>query len=591
MASPGELAVSLPTLAGELRRRALARPDETAIRFTEAGSPAPSESWTWAIYWQHASRVAAGLAARGIGPGDRVLVLAPDVRAAVAAHFGAWAAGVTPTHVGLPYRLGDPAAFIAQLHGTAERLRSRALLVSSTVAPFVPVGAAPGATQAIAIDHLLAADGAADIADPDSLAPPDLLQLTSGSTGQPRAVRVPQARLIAHLEAIAAGLPAEPGDSGVTWLPLHHDMGLIGGLLYPFFTDFPVHLLSPLCFQTQPMSWLTALSQARATHTAGPPSAFAVLLRLARRAADAGLRLDRLRCAMIGAEPIAAALLHGFADAFAPCGLRREAFFPVYGLAEATVAVTFPRVLAPTRVERVDRLTLERAGRAEPASDGPALDLVGTGAPLPGTTIRIVDATGAPLAERRVGEIQVQAPTLMAGYDGEAEATRAAFDGDWLRTGDLGFVSEGELFVTGRLKDVLIKAGHNVYPEPIEATAATVEGVRPGCVVAAGVRSELHGTERIVVVAETRLAEEAWPALGERLRAALQSTGVVIDEIVWLPPGALPKTTSGKLRRAAVVTWLCQRVRTFASRHDDTLPRSERDDAARKNADRGAREP
>jgi acyl-CoA synthetase (AMP-forming)/AMP-acid ligase II len=336
-------------------------------------------------------------------------------------------------------------------------------------------------------------------------------------------------------------------------------MGLIGGLLYPFFTGFPVHLLSPLCFQMQPLSWLTAMHEARATHTAGPPSAYAVALRLARRAEGSGLRFDRLRCAMIGAEPIPPALLRAFGDAFAPCGLRREALFPVYGLAEATVAVTFPRVLAPARVERVDRAALERDGRAQPATDGPAVELTGTGSPLPGTQIRITGPDGAALPERHVGEIQVRAPTLMARYDAEPEATAAALEGGWLRTGDLGFLDGGDLFVTGRLKDLLIKGGHNVYPEPVEATAGAVEGVRPGCVVAAGVRSDLHGTERIAVVAETRLGEEAWPALRDRVREALRSTGVVVDEVVLVPPGWLPRTTSGKLRRAEVTARLATR--------------------------------
>ena len=404
--------VRIVTLAGELRRRASERPDEVAIRFTEAGDSGVTASWTWSEYWQHSARVARGLRARGIGPGDRVLVLAPDVRAAVAAHFGAWAAGATPTHVGLPYRLGDPAAFIEQLRGTAARLRSRALLCSATVAPFAPAAAE---LPIVPVEALFDHDGTGPEPDPDSMPPPDLLQLTSGSTGHPRAVVVPHQRLLAHLAAIAERLPADGADSGVTWLPLHHDMGLIGGLLYPFFTGFPVHLLSPLCFQAQPMSWLTALSAARATHTAGPPSAYAVLLRLARRAADMGVRLDRLRCAMIGAEPISAALLRDLGERFAPCGLRREALFPVYGLAEATVAVTFPRVLAPIRVERVDGTALERAGRAEPPTTGRAREIVGTGSPLPGGEVRIIGGGGALLPPLDFGEeIRVTAMQAIA---------------------------------------------------------------------------------------------------------------------------------------------------------------------------------
>jgi acyl-CoA synthetase (AMP-forming)/AMP-acid ligase II len=298
--------MSTPTLAGLLRARADSDGDTIGIRFHEGEAPV---AWTWAEYWEHARRVAAALHAEGLRPGDRVLVLAPDVRAAVAGHFGVWALGGIPTHVGLPYRLTDVAAFIDQLRTTAKRLDASTLLVSRTVAPFAQ---RRDGERLLVIEDLLEASVARDLPHPDDLPPPPLVQLTSGSTGHPRAVVVPHHRLVLHLEHIAAALPAGERAMGVTWLPLYHDMGMIGGLLYPFFTRFQVNLLSPMVFQSRPYFWLELMSEVGATHTVGPPSAYAILMRVAAKAAQAGLRLDRLRCAMIGAEPISPALLRRF---------------------------------------------------------------------------------------------------------------------------------------------------------------------------------------------------------------------------------------------------------------------------------------
>jgi fatty-acyl-CoA synthase len=532
--------LSARTVAGALRRRAESHPEAPAIRFSDG-------ALTSGQLWEACLRVAAGLRARGLRGGDRVLVLAPDVREAVLAHLGAWTAGVSPLHVGLPWRMGDPAAFIAALGATAARVESRALLVSASVAPFAP---ADDPTVA-AIGALAATDPGGPAPDPDEH-PPDLLQLTSGSTGRPRVVVVPHERVVRHLEAISHALPAGDDASVVSWLPLHHDMGLVGGLLYPLHNGARLRLLAPVEFQAQPLAWLSALSAERATHTPGPPSAYALVLRLAARAREQGLRLDALRCAMIGAEPISAALLRRFAAAFAPCGFRSEAFFPVYGLAEATVALTFPEPLRPACVAVIDRAELARTGAAVPARDGAALEVVGTGRPLPGVAIRITDAAGVDLPDGRAGHILARSPSLMVRYHGEPEATAEALQEGWLHTGDLGFVEDGVLFVTGRAKEVLIRGGHNLLPGPIEEVVGAVEGVRAGCVAAVGIRAEALETERILVVAETRLAADAWPDLTDRIREALRRDGVTVDEIVLCAPGSLPKTTSGKLCRAEV---------------------------------------
>ena len=372
--------------------------------------------------------------------------------------------------------------------------------------------------------------------DPDAASAPALVQLTSGSTGRPRGVVIPHDRLLLHLEAISTALPlAGEGAACVTWLPLHHDMGLIGGLLYPLFNAFPVHLLSPLDFRRDPGIWMRTIATTRATCTPGPPAAYAIAKRLAPRAVAEGLDLSTLACAMIGAEPIPAALLRDFSAAYAPCGFRPEAFFPVYGLAEATVAVTFPRLLAPTVVDALDRDTLERAGVARPSARSDAVEYVGVGAPLPGTELRVVAADGRACAEREVGEILVRAPTLFSGYLGEPDATAAQVHDGWLHTGDLGYLAGGSLFVTGRVKEVIIKAGQNIYPAIIEELVAAIEGVRG--VAAVGVPAPEQGTELVCVVAETRLPEEEHAALAARIRHALRDRGIVADRVALVRSG------------------------------------------------------
>jgi len=314
-----------------------------------------------------------------------------------------------------------------------------------------------------------------------------------------------------------------------------------------------MHVLSPLEFQARPLSWLEAMSKVRATHTAAPPSAYAICIALARRAAEAGLDLSNLSCAMIGAEPISARLLRRFSEAFAPCKFKPEGFFPVYGLAEATVAVTFPPVLRATRVDRVDRHALERDAKAEPV-DGEegSVELVSVGKPLPRSEVRVVGDDGADLAERRIGEILVRAPSLMTGYFADEEATAKAMRGDWLVTGDLGYLAGGELFITGRKKEIIIKGGRNYAPAAIEEVVGHVQGIRAGCVAAVGIRSEERQTEMLCVVAETKLEPGEHAALLERLRDALKAHGISVDHVRLAAPGMLPKTTSGKIKRASI---------------------------------------
>jgi fatty-acyl-CoA synthase len=538
------------TLAGLLRSRAQAHGEKLAIRYKEG------DEWlsrSWSETWEEARAVAAALHARGVRPGDGVMLLIPEVRPAVSTLFGVWALGAVPSILGVPYRLADLDSYLEQLRSTAKKLDAKVLVLSEMLAGMA--GESSGDGPSLIIANSLVEDGRALAfrPEPDAAPGPCLVQLTSGSTSQPRGVVLSHEKVMLHMESMSRALPSPAHAMAVSWLPLHHDMGLLGGLLFPFYNDFPAHMLSPLDFRQRPFSWLEAMSQFRGTICAAPPSAYAICLSLANRAREAGLDLSAWEVAMIGAEPISPDLLRRFSDKFAPCGFRAEAFFPVYGLAEATVAVTFPEKLAPTVVDRVDRAALEREGRAVPCEEGPgSMELTGVGRPIAHTEVRLVDEQDQLVPERTQGELLVRSATLMEGYYREPELTASALQEGWLRTGDLGYQAKGSFFITGRKKELIIKGGHNLIPSILEELASTVEGVRAGCVAAVGVRSEQRQTELAYVLAETKLEAEGRGALGERIREQLRAHGIAIDHVLLVAPGTLPKTTSGKIKRKAI---------------------------------------
>jgi fatty-acyl-CoA synthase len=545
------------TIAGIVRARADSkRAGDVAIRFKEGEG---WTEWTWSRFWEAAKGAGMGLLESGVRPGDHVLMVVPDARTAVTSLVGLWAMGGVPIQIGLPFHLTDPAAFLAQLVETARRLDARFLLLAKLLSGFA---APPGINVLIAEDILITEDrlsvkGSLPLPDPDDLTGTAVIQLTSGTTSRPRGVVVTHDRLILHLEHISQALPSREESIAVSWLPLHHDMGLLGGLLFPIYNGFTGHMISTAEFQQNPSVWLETMSRFRATMSAAPPSAYAVCLSLAPRLRPAGIDLSAWECAMVGAEPISATLLRRFSAAFAPCGFRPESFFPVYGLAEATVAVSFPELLSRARIDRIEGGALQREGRAAPAgADARALEVVSVGRAIPGTRIRIVNESGATVPDRIVGEILVSADTLMTGYYGEPGATEETLRDGWLQTGDLGYQADGLLFVTGRKKEIIIKGGHNLIPSVLEEIVAGVDGVRAGAVAAVGVRSETRETEMVWIVAETRLPPDDHDALSLSIRAALKCRGVAADRILLAPPRSLPKTTSGKIQRLAVARML-----------------------------------
>jgi 1-acyl-sn-glycerol-3-phosphate acyltransferase len=339
----------------------------------------------------------------------------------------------------------------------------------------------------------------------------------------------------------------------VSWLPLYHDLGLIAAWLGCLCFGTPTVIMTPQTFIARPESWLWAIHRHRATLSGGPNFAFDYCVHRIRPERLEGLDLGSLRVLFNGAEPISADTLARFHERFEPFGLRREVMRPVYGLAENSVGLTVPPPGRPPLVDRIDAQMLRQGGRAEPVADADVrvLEVVGCGQPLPGHEIRIVGSNGRELPDRHEGRVQFRGPSASSGYFRNPEETELLFDGDWLNSGDLGYLADGELFITGRDKDLIIRGGRNIHPVAIEKRVEELPGVRRGAVAVFGAPDPRIGTERLVIVAETRLyklpeREQLSRSIHETVTRLLD---LPPDDVVLVPPYTIPKTSSGKLRR------------------------------------------
>lgn len=512
----------------------------TTITFLTGEEP---ETVKLAEFLDEAKCCAADLQARGVGPGDRVALLSPTSRPLATAIAATWMAGATVIVLPLPMRLGSIQAFV---EATAHRIRAADLKLLSISSDFDGyLEPEPGDPVPVPLPELLTGDATAYVEPQVSPSDMVVLQFTSGSTGDPKGVTVTHAAMVANLAGAHEAARISDADRLMSWLPLYHDMGLIG--LFGTSILFPVDLVlgAPQDFLARPRDWLRAMSDYQVTACAAPNSAYALAARMLERA-PGEFDLSHWRIALNGAEPVDPDTVDAFVKAGAASGLSPSAPFPAYGLAEATIAGAFPEPGTGMQVHCVDRQTLEEKGRAVP---GDNLRLARLGRPVPSVELRIIDDLGNPVSESIVGEVQLKGPAITTGYFRDPEATAEAFDGEWFKTGDLGYLVEGDLVICGRMKDVIIVAGRNCYPQDIEHAAERVEGVRPGNVVAFGVPGA-RGRESLVVVAETKKPPQEAPEVAKNVATHVREwSGIPVKDVVLIVPGTLPKTSSGKVQR------------------------------------------
>ncbi len=514
------------------------------------------EEITYAALYEGAMAVAAGLRQRGLQPGQTVALMLPTGRTFFESFCGILLAGGIPVPIYPPARPSQIEDHMRRQVGILANAQAAMLIT----VPEAQALARLLRSQVETMRHVVTASELA-ITPPDDARPVlsehdiAFLQYTSGSTGTPKGVILTHANLLANIRAMMQAAAVTPEDVFVSWLPLYHDMGLIGAWLGSLYQAFHLVLMSPLTFLARPERWISAIHTHRGTISGGPNFAYELCVRRITDPDLAGVDLSSWRIAFNGAEPVSAATMQRFIERFAPYSFRAEAMAPVYGLAEGSLGLAFPPFGRGPRIDRVQREAFTRTGRALPANDehAEALTFVACGHPLPGHQIRIVDATGYEVPERQEGRLEFCGPSATSGYYRNPDETRQLFHGTWIDSGDLGYMAEGEVFITGRAKDLIIRAGRNIYPHELEEAVGNLPGIRKGCVAAFGSTEPAIGTERLVVLAETRETDAA--ALAQ-LRAQVDRLVVDVlgappDDVVLAPPQTVLKTSSGKIRRAA----------------------------------------
>ncbi len=520
---------------------------QTGLRFLDRRE---RERWTsWAEIYQRAAAVGGSLRALGVEAGDRVALVYPTGPDFFYAFFGILLAGAVPVPLYPPPRLGRRDEYQSRTAAMLRAAGTRLVLADGRLLRLLSetVSAAEPELGCRALDGLPTANGAAEVpVDPSALA---LVQFSSGTTVDPKPVALTNRAVVSQVRSLNAFWP-EADNSGVSWLPLYHDMGLIGCVFPALERPGTLTLIAPEIFASRPAVWLRALSRYQASISVAPNFAYGLCVDRIRDDELDGVDLGEWRIALNGAEPVAPSVLRAFQRRFARWGFRPAALTPVYGLSEATLAVTFSALEDDFRSECFDREILASEGRARPDSAG--VELVSVGQPLPGTEIRIADEDGTALPACQVGRVEARGPSIMDGYLGRPDLTAAALRDGWLDTGDLGFVHDGELFLTSRRKDLVILRGRNYLPAEIEQAVEDLDGVGKGCTVAVSWMPEGASGERLALFVEhlrgiSPTALEGLPAACAR--SVLGRVGLHADEVVVLEPGTLPRTSSGKLRR------------------------------------------
>lgn len=527
-------------------------PDKTHIYFQHEDGT--DEIISYGHLLKTAQRVAFSLRERGLKERDTVAIMMPTSPAFFYAFYGVLLAGGIPVPIYPPFRMHMIEAYAKMEERILRNAEVRMLITFEQTEKLSRLlqGFVPSLREVTTLDHLLQPDAKSvySIVNRDD---PAFIQYTSGSTSDPKGVLLTHYNLLTNIRAYGKAARVTPDDVVVSWLPLYHDFGLIGSWLGSLYYGVPLILMTPFSFLSHPERWLWAIHYHRGTISCAPNFAYELCVRKIDSSQIEGLDLSSWRLAANGAEKVYPRTMEQFCDKFSHYGFKKRAMVPVYGLAESTVGLTVPPLDRDYLIDRIDRKVFEEHKQAIPSDDKHALEFVSCGGPIENHEIRIVDDEDNVLPERHVGMLQFRGPSNMLGYFNNPHATRAAFHDGWIGSGDLAYEVDGEVYITGRRKDLIIKAGRNIYPAEIEELVGNVPGVRAGCVAAFGVLNPGSGTEELVIVAETRekrLAErnKIKRAITETVISALDITP---DQIKLTAPRSVPKTSSGKLQRSA----------------------------------------
>jgi acyl carrier protein len=541
------------TLTEALEYQVERQPDRLTVFLYDGAEEKPI---TYRELWQGSLAFAAGLSAAGLTPGQTVAIMLPTSKEYLFTFYGTLLAGGIPVPLYPPARLSTIEDHLTRHVGI---LKSCGAAIMVTI----PEAKAIAWLLRAQVDTLRAVMVPADFPQGNPGFTPvksrsgqtGFLQYTSGSTGQPKGVVLTHANLLANVRAMGKAARATSADVFVSWLPLYHDMGLIGGCFATMYWSFPVVLMSPLAFLARPSSWLRAIHRHGGTISGGPNFSYELCLRRIPDQELEGLDLSSWRFAFNGAEPVSPETMTQFEKKYSAYGLRKNVISPVYGLAECSVGLAFTPPGEPWQVDLLDREQFSSSGEAVPAreNDPAPLKVVACGRAIPDHELRVVDGAGLELPDGSEGALQFRGPSATSGYYRNPEATKALFDGEWVNTGDRAYLSDGMLYITGREKDIIIRGGRNISPYELEEAVGDIPGVRRGCVAVFGSMDAASGTERIVVLAETRQIDaSSQDAVKQRINdLALNLIGSPVDDIVLAPPHTVPKTSSGKIRRVA----------------------------------------
>lgn len=511
---------------------------------------------TYKHLWDNAQKIAAGLQQRGVQPGETVALMLPTGRDYFVSFYAILMCGAIPVPIYPPVRRSQLGEHLRRQSGILNNCAATILIT-------VPEAKLLAKLLKSQVESLRDVITVADLSS--SVGPLSLpvisaydiafLQYTSGSTGNPKGVVLTHANLLANIRVMGEVVKADSSDVFVSWLPLYHDMGLIAAWLGSLYFSLAFVVMSPLSFLARPQRWLWAIHQYRGTLSASPNFGYELCLKRIVDEDLKGLDLSSWRVAFNGAEPVSPDTLRRFATRFQASGVRPQIMLPVYGLAEASVGLAFPRLNQKPLIECVQREVFTQTGNAIPAdrSDESALCFVTSGQPLPGHQIRIVDSAGRELPEREEGELQFSGPSVTSGYFRNPEETSKLFDQEWLISGDLAYLANGNVYITGRSKDIIIRAGRNIYPHELEEVIGNIPSMRKGCVVAFSSKDRHSGTERLIILAETREKDKI---KRDELRSRIISVasdlvGLPPDEVILASSHTVLKTSSGKIRRSA----------------------------------------